>query len=339
MFKALGKKLKAAPDYRAYIAGGSNDSRDYTRWTAKPKTDSTRSAAARLRHEGFLPVMKPDFRIRRDDRLFAMGSCFARGIELVLKARGFHVESAASDFDNFEIIDNRKVTPLGFTNKYTTFSMLNELSWALDPDAAFPESSLVDLDAGTCIDPHINPTLKPVNRTGTIERRRIMTDVVRRIAGCRIVFLTLGLVEAWYDKQANVWLNSTPTPAMTALHPGRYEFAVTDYAANLANLEGLYKLLMQCGHPDLHIVVTVSPVPLNATFTGEDIVLANTYSKSTLRAIAGDWSRSHPNIQYFPSYEMVLNSDPALAWEDDLRHVRGAMTRHVMDYFVQAFAE
>ena len=314
----------------------------HTRWSA-PGIDLRDPggpyAAQRLRQPRFFATVQPEFRIARGDKLFAIGSCFARGIETALKSRGFQVESAATDFNQFNTVAGQKVTALGFTNKYTTYSILNELSWALDPDAKFPEQSLVDLDARRTIDPHINPTLQVVDRAGTLERRRVMQAVNARLKDCRVLFMTLGLVEVWYDKLAKVHLNTTPNREMRGLDPKRYQFMVSNYPQNLENLEKLYALLQRFGHPQLQIVVTTSPVPLNATFTGQDIVVANTYSKSTLRAVAQDFAAAHPNVQYFPSYEIVMNSQRELAWEDDLRHVQGAMTQHVMDQFMRGFVD
>ena len=305
---------------------------------ADPQQPDGMYASQRLRRPFFIPKVSPEFRISQSDRLFAIGSCFARGIEASLQRRGFRVESAAKDFDRFATLTKKKVTALGFTNKYTTYSMLNELCWALDPAAKFPEKSLVDLDPGHCIDLHINPTLKVVDRAATLERRRIMQDVNARIRHCRVVFVTLGLVEVWYDKEAEVYLNTTPRDVRERF-PGRYEFAVTNYLQNLENLERLHTLLTTYGHPELRVVVTTSPVPMNATFSGQDIVVANTYSKSTLRAVAQDFAADHENVQYFPSYEIVMNSERSVAWEDDLRHVKGPMTNHIMDYFIRNFVE
>ena len=48
---------------------------------------------------------------------------------------------------------------------------------------------------------------------------------------------------------------------------------------------------------------------------------------------------AHPNVDYFPSYEIVQNSDRAAAWERDLRHVRGAGAQHIMELFVQNYLE
>lgn len=314
----------------------------HTRWSAAGidlKDAGGPFAAQRLRQPRFFAVVKPEFRITRGDKLFAIGSCFARGVESALKSRGFQVESAAADFDRFTTLDGMKVTALGFTNKYTTYSILNELSWALDPEAKFPEASLVDLDEKRTVDPHINPTLPVVDRASTLERRRVIQAVNARLKDCRVLFLTLGLVEVWYDRQVGVHLNTTPTGEMRRPDPKRYEFMVSNYLQNMENLEQLYALLKRFAHPELQIVVTTSPVPLNATFTRQDIVVANTYSKSTLRAVAQDFAAAHANVQYFPSYEIVMNSQRELAWEDDLRHVQGAMTQHVMDQFMRGFVE
>lgn len=319
-----------------------NFARDDSRWHkagVDPFDKDGSFACQRLRQPTFLPALHPEFRIDKNDRLFAIGSCFARGIESALKLHGFQVESAATDFDSFEPSGNKRTRALGFTNKFTTHSMLNELSWALDPAAEFPEASLVDLDDRRCIDPHINPTLAVVDRAGTLQRRRIIGEVNRRIRGCRVVFFTLGLVETWYDKLAGISLNMTPTVEMRSLHPDRYECRVTSYLQNLENMERMHELLTTYGHPEVQIVVTTSPVPFQATFSGQDVVIANTYSKATLRAVAQDFASLHDNVHYFPSYEIVMNSDRAVAWEDDLRHVQGALTLEIMDQFMRYFVK
>jgi hypothetical protein len=38
---------------------------------------------------------------------------------------------------------------LGFTNKYNTYSILNELRWALDPNAVLPSGSIVQVTKAT----------------------------------------------------------------------------------------------------------------------------------------------------------------------------------------------
>jgi GSCFA family protein len=68
-----------------------------------------------------------------------------------------------------------------------------------------------------------------------------------------------------------------------------------------------------------------------------DIVVANTWAKSFLRAGAQEWAAVHSNVAYFPSYEIVQNSDRAAVLEPDLRHVKGAGAQHIMGLFLQNY--
>ena len=326
------------PLYRASAAEafGNAQQNPFAQWHRKdaPADDPKGELAfQRLRQPLFRPLVRPQFKIQRDDQLFAIGSCFARGIERALVARKMVVLSAAPEFDSFQTI-NSDVTGLGFTNKYNTYSICNELKWALDPSARFPEESVVDLANGLCYDPHPTPTLPLADRAETFRRRSILTRVNSRIAACRVVIITLGLVEVWRDLEANIVINTTPAREAIDRYPGRYEFRVSSFAENFANLEEIHSLLLRFGHPETQIVVTVSPVPLMWTFTQQDIVLANTYSKSLLRTAAQEWAAAHENVHYFPSYEMVLNSARDSAWVEDLRHVQGRLVNNIMDTFV-----
>src|SRR5438067_3989073 len=310
----------------------------YGRWHERgafPYQPNGRLAFQRLRQPLFVPAIRPAFTLRREDKLFAIGSCFARGIECALVEQEMAVLSRATEFDSFPAINNEM--KLGFTNKYSTFSIYNELRWALDPAEEFPRESLVDIGNGVFYDPHTNPTLEVVGLEETLRRRSIINLVTRRIVQCRVVIITLGLVEVWRDKIANIFVNTTPIPEALRSHPDRYEFHITNFAQNLSNLERIHRLLSQFGHPDVQVVVTVSPVPLMATFSTEDVVLANTYSKSLLRTVAQEWAAARENVHYFPSYEIVQNSDRLVAWEDDLRHVKGQVASHIMSLFLSNY--
>jgi GSCFA family len=295
-------------------------------------------ASQRLRRTFFTPEIAPGFKLHRGDKFFAIGSCFARGIESALVGQKMEVLSVAPEFASFQTI-NKEVSGLGFINKYNTFSIYNELRWALDPAAEFPRESIVDLGEGLFCDPHTNPTLQLAGLEETLHRRSIIKLVTARIAQCRIVIVTLGLAEAWRDTVTNTFVNTTPIPQVWQSHPDRYEFHVTDFIENFTNLEQIHALLDKFGHPEVQIVVTVSPVPLMATFSTQDVVLANTYSKSLLRTVAHQWATAHQNVHYFPSYEIVLNSEKAVTWEEDLRHVRGAVVTHIMNVFQEHYLE
>jgi hypothetical protein len=89
--------------------------------------------------------------------------------------------------------------------------------------------------------------------------------------------------------------------------------------------------------PQLKIVLTVSPVPLHDTFSGIDILTANSYSKATLRAVAQDVADEHEYIDYFPSYELVTLANPDSAWYPDRRHVQREFVAKIMERFSEIF--
>ena len=336
----------AAEAMRNYAQNGA---RTWYKDGVEPDNTAGKYAFQRLHETWFAPQVDPKFKLRRDDQFYAIGSCFARGIENALISENVAVVSAAPEFVKLRPA-KPDVSALGFTNKYNTHSMLNELRWALDTDVAFPTGSIVQLTRTMWYDPHTNPTLDFVGLEETLERRALIQDITKRIKECRAIIVTLGLAEVWRDVQAGVFVNCTPldvaytldpsaAPFPLTLEPERYEFHLTNFTENWANLEAIHELLSRYGHPDFHIVVTVSPVPLMNTFSTMDIVVANTWAKSLLRAVAQEWANAHPNVDYFPSYEIVHNSDRAAAWQPDLRHVTGAGVRHIMELFLQNYLD
>ena len=336
-------RFSTQPSYVASATEAVNNYREnpaaiWHKDNADPNDLAGKYAFQRLRQTWFTPHVAPKFKLYRQDKVYAIGSCFARGIENALAARKMIVESAAPEFAKLEAV-NTKGSGLGFTNKYNTYSILNELRWALDPDAEFPRDSIVPLTKTTWYDPHTNPSLEFVDLEETLERRALIQAVTKRIRNCRAVVLTLGLAEVWRDVKANVFVNRTPIPSLFKTDPDRYEFQLSSFGENWANLEAIHALLSQYGHPDVHIIVTVSPVPLMNTFSTMDIVVANTWAKSLLRAVAQEWAAAHSNVDYFPSYEIVQNSDHAAAWDPDLRHVRGPGVQHIMDLFLRNYLE
>jgi hypothetical protein len=298
----------------------------------------------RLNTRFFTPLgLERTFSVHRDDRVYAIGSCFAREIEKALVRRGFAVESLSPKFDTiaeeFGVAGGgvRGGSPLGFTNKHNPFAILHDLRWALDPASPFPVEALIPLEDGTYADPHTPQRFPWADLDETLRRRRIVTDVTRRITGCRIVVITLGLIETWVDTHTGFYTNVTPGP--DPRDPDRFRFHVLSYDQVRSALAELHDLLGVYGHPELEIVVSTSPVPLEATFTGQDVVTANTHSKSLLRLAAAEWSATHANVHYFPSYEIVLNSEREATWWGDARHVRPEVAEHITDLFCSTYVE
>jgi hypothetical protein len=108
----------------------------------------------------------------------------------------------------------------------------------------------------------------------------------------------------------------------------------SEIVADLEAMIGELKLV----NPGARLILTVSPVPLVATYTGHDVLVASMYSKSVLRAAVGEVEARHAHVAYFPSYEII--SHPASFGQylaSDLREVTERGVSHVMGCFLSSY--
>jgi hypothetical protein len=70
--------------------------------------------------------------------------------------------------------------------------------------------------------------------------------------------------------------------------------------------------------------------------TRHDVLIANSYSKSTLRSVVGLLAESHDFVHYVPSYERVMLTKQKDVWNDDLRHVSDAFVGGIVSTFASA---
>ncbi len=262
------------------------------------------------------PGFEPSFKLVPGEKVFTIGSCFARNIEAQLRRLGYKIPMLEY------VPEELTGKPLdGFNNKFTPQSMLNEVSWALDPEATFdPTDFFLPQESGLFIDGQLMSKIE-VTEARAVERRREMNEMFRIAAQCRVIVITLGLVEAWFDKKTGVYLNRELPRHNAFAEPDRFESHVLSYEELLTATRQLVNLLLKHGHPEARIVMTVSPVPMTATFSGRDVLVANGYSKAVLRTVAEHVYREFEQVDYFPSYESVTLSNRDMVWQDDLIHV------------------
>jgi hypothetical protein len=118
----------------------------------------------------------------------------------------------------------------------------------------------------------------------------------------------------------------------------KHGFRLTSYEENLANLERVYDLFT-ANNPHGHIIISMSPVPLRATFRPMNALIANTASKSMLRAVVDAFARAHEDrVTYFPAYEVVVVADHA-PYQADNRHVRPECVDRIMQLFEAWFVD
>lgn len=228
--------------------------------------------------------------------------------------------------------DSRSFTP-NFFNKYSVHSIYNDLKWALERDSFLGTELLYHLEGKDWyadLQLGIAKLEFPLEDILTFRTRYL--DVLARVATADVVVITLGYAETWFDTKLGIYLNTSPPLALINAEPERFEFRVLSYEDVLSCLHDIRELLEKHMRKPLRMLLTVSPVPLLSTFRDMDVLIANTYSKSVQRAAIDAFVRDTTNIDYFPSYEFVMLSNPKFAWQsNDFRHVSPDLVACIMD--------
>ncbi len=293
-----------------------------------------RASEARL--EGAVKVsLQPGFSISKNDSIFTIGSCFAREIEKHLSKFGFKLPALSISIPAEE---RNSQTGNDLLNKYSVHSMENELRWAFGEPMPADDFFLRAAD-GLWHDAQLVPNLKPAPQDRVAERRELVSSLFKKLPECRIIVLTLGLAEAWFDNKTKLYLNGMPPQYAINLESNRFELHILSLEDIIDSLDRIHSLLSSHGHPEFKILITVSPVPFKATFSGNDALLANMYSKSVQRSAAELFSRRHENVDYFPSYEIVALSDRKIAYELDNIHVTSDLVSHIMSTVTSAYVD
>ncbi len=267
----------------------------------------------------------PGFSIGADDKLFTIGSCFAREVERALVHLGMQVLSSKIPG-----------VPLGsnVTNKYTSRSIVSDLRLAFDP-AADPTKTIYRQEDGNYINLAFGGRgAKRVQYTEAEIHELTLRyyENLRKLRDTNVVVVTLGLVESWFDKKEQIPLNLAPMRNMLAAEPDRFEVHVLSYEDIVSDMEEILSVLRRECQPGVRFLTTVSPVPLATTFRSQDCLQADMYSKCVQRAAIEQVCMRHDDVAYFPSFELVRLASPQEAWttERDFRHVRPETVERIM---------
>lgn len=283
------------------------------------------------------PTVTPSFRIGPEDTVFAIGSCFARNVEKALEGAGKRVLSR--EFDLGEIGASLE-DAANFFNKYSIHSVLNEVRWALERETYPGAAALYQVGPDRWVDAQLGMARLDFPVETILAFRHRYLDAMAAVAQADVLILTLGYVETWFDRRLGLYLNVIPPTQMIKEDPSRFEFRVLSYADVLRGLEDLHALLRRHRTKPLKMLVTVSPVPLLATFRDMDVLVANAYSKSVQRAALDEFLLGKEGVDYFPSYEFVTLSNPTVAWSrGDYRHVSGDVVNRIMDNVLTRYVD
>jgi hypothetical protein len=278
----------------------------------------------------------------RNDKVATAGSCFAQNIARYLKRSGFNymVSETAHPILPADVAERHGygLFSARFGNIYTARQLLQLFDRAYGTFAPAEDIWPAAEGDGRVVDP-FRPTIEPGGYASEAELR---ADRAHHLARVREMFetldifiFTLGLTESWEST-----LDGAVYPVCPGVSGGRFEsdkhvfhnFRVAevtaDLAAFIARLRGI--------NPAARMILTVSPVPLVATASGNHVLAATTYSKSVLRAAAQEIAEDHEAVFYFPSYEIIMGAPAAARYfAADMRNVTEEGVAQVMSVFLR----
>ncbi len=255
-------------------------------------------------------LWSPKFRIKPRSKLVTAGSCFAQHISQALVARGYTWIDAEPGPENMSAKAKQDFHYGTFSfrtgNIYTVSMLAQWISWATGNTS--PPDDLWEKD-GRFYDP-FRPAVEPggfASKAEALKSRGITIAAVREAIETGDVFIfTLGLTEAWQNKENGIEYAACPGTVAGKFDLEKHVFVNHDYPSNSKLLRNVIRMIYKI-NPRMQILLTVSPVPLTATASEEHVLNATSYSKSVLRAVAGDMVNRFKQVDYFPSYEIITH--------------------------------
>lgn len=270
-------------------------------------------------------------------KVATFGSCFAQHIGKALEARGFNwfiAEPAPQGLSP----DNAKKFNYGVfsarTGNIYTVSLLKQwVEWAT---GAKPVPDEIWAKDGRFYDP-FRPNIEPdgfESEDELLRSRELAIEAFRTTLtdSQRFVF-TLGLTESWWNATHGYEYPMCPGTVAGDFDAAQHSFVNQDYSFIHSTLKQTLQVIREL-NPQIRFLLTVSPVPLTATVSGNHVMVATMESKSVLRAVASALRRECEGVDYFPSYE-IINATPfrGTFFEANQRSVNHAGVDHVMKTF------
>lgn len=250
--------------------------------------------------------------ILRTDTVATAGSCFAQHISRAMIRNGFNWIDAepAPEAVPPEVSKTFGYGVFSFRtgNIYTAAGLRQ---WV---EAAFgvkPLDNELWEQGGRVFDP-LRPAIEPSGFASVDEcralRRHSLAKMRKVLSEVNLFVFTLGLTESWRNKNTGLVYAACPGTLAGSYSDSEHEFHNQNYPEILTDMQAALDLI-RLNNPTVKFLLTVSPVPLVATAENNHVLVSTTYSKSVLRAVAGDLSMQRADTDYFPSFE-IINAAP-----------------------------
>ena len=292
----------------------------------------------------FDPVGKPSFKIDPADKVVTAGSCFAQHVARYLAQAGFDFLVTEQPHS---LLTKTVATKLNYGlfsarygNIYTTRQLRQLFERAYGTfkplDGAWRRRD------GRWVDP-FRPQILPGGyvsaREVELDREVHLAAVRRALEEMNVFVFTLGLTEGWLDSRDGAVYPLAPGVAGGSYDEDIHAFHNFDVSEVAADLQWSMDFVRSI-NPTVKFILTVSPVPLNATALDRHVAVSTAYSKAVLRVVAEQVCNANDRCDYFPSYEIITSPITRSAYfEDDAREIRKEGVNHVMSLFLKHYAE
>lgn len=306
-----------------------------------PRSAFWKTSVSGLSPADFTDLYQPKFNISKTDRIATAGSCFAQHISRHLRLRGASVMDvepipAAVDIQlgkeyGYGIYSAR------FGNLYYVRQLLQLIRESYGKFE--PASSVWEKD-GRFFDA-LRPAIEPDGFRSLADVKDMRTSHLKHVRSmfrdCDLFIFTLGLTEAWIHKESGTVYPTAPGTIVGSYDPERYVFKNFSHSEVLQDLRD-FREELHAANPNAKILLTVSPVSLAATASGQHVLPATVYSKSVLRSAAGQFRDEFLDVDYFPSYEIITSAAARGGYFDEtFRDVTPEGVTTVMNHFFSQF--
>lgn len=249
---------------------------------------------------------KPNFKLNKKSKVLTIGSCFANNLGQELKKQGIETTSLTMP-----------------SNLQNVFSIESFFKWVVK-----------DIDDDKMCWQETNGNVYSPDES----RIEFLNDIKKS----DMIVITLGLSEVWKDKKTGlIFWRAVPKEIYDE---SRHDFYLASVDETCISIERIIDLILEA-NTECKIVITLSPVPLSATFRGKSCITSDCVSKSILR-VAIDTTCSKFNfIKYWPSYEYVkevmLHYNETSFGDDDNyhRHVNKKIVKQIIEKFKEVYFE
>tara|TARA_A100001391_G_scaffold1033_8_gene1521 strand:- start:6400 stop:7467 length:1068 start_codon:yes stop_codon:yes gene_type:complete len=287
------------------------------------------------------PVTNPRFTIDRGTRVAAAGSCFAQHIARSIGQAGYNVLVTE---DGGDLAESERAErgygffPARFGNIYTTIQLLQLFEEAFGERPPLTEAW--ERPDGRFVDPvrqQVDPAGFESPEAVQQDRQRHLTCVRRMFEQADLFVFTLGLTEAWRMRSDGTVLSSAPGVVAGAYDPASHEFVNFSVEQTFGALQSFLDKFHQV-NPQAKVLLTVSPVPLIATYEDRSVLSSTTVSKAVLRVAADMAIKDYGWVDYFPAFEIITGSSSGgMYFEDDHRAVNALGVAHAVRCFMNNY--